>query len=71
MTELIASRIAWAASLDPTKAQVPTEETKYHRKVCPTRAIDDLFAFPPQPLTSNICAHNRRLSLRPLVRYLL
>ncbi|KAI0778599.1 pyruvate kinase [Trametes elegans] len=26
------SRIEWSASLDPTKAQVPTEETKYYRK---------------------------------------
>ncbi|CDO73198.1 hypothetical protein BN946_scf185007.g253 [Trametes cinnabarina] len=26
------SRIEWSASLDPTKAQVPTEETKFHRK---------------------------------------
>ena len=70
MAELITSRIEWAASLDPTKAQVPTEETKYHRKVCPIRATVDLFAFPPQPLTSNICAYNRRPSSQPLVRYL-
>lgn len=35
----ITSRIVWSASLDPTKAQVPTEETKFHRKVCPP--IDD------------------------------
>ena len=33
MANLITSRIEWSASLDPTKAQVPTEETKYHRKV--------------------------------------
>ena len=36
MANLITSRIEWSASLDPTKAQVPTEETKYHRKVCPS-----------------------------------
>ena len=29
----ISSRVEWSASLDPTKAQVPTEETKFHRKV--------------------------------------
>ncbi len=45
MPEIISSRIAWAASLDATKAQVPTEETKYHRKVSPVRAIVDLLAF--------------------------
>ena len=33
MSKAITSRIEWAASLDPTKAQVPTEETKFHRKV--------------------------------------
>ncbi len=31
----ITSRVEWSASLDPTKAQVPTEETKFHRKVRP------------------------------------
>lgn len=70
MTELITSRVAWAASLDPTKAQVPTEETKYHRKVCPFRAIVDLLAFQPQPLTSKMYVYNRHPSSQPLVRYL-
>ena len=32
-TMSVSSRVQWSASLDPTKAQVPTEETKFHRKV--------------------------------------
>ena len=45
----ITSRIEWSASLDPTKAQVPTEETKYHRKVCLQRSG---LLHAPQMLTS-------------------
>ena len=37
MSDKLTSRVQWSASLDPTKAQVPTEETKFHRKVCSDR----------------------------------
>ena len=35
----IRSRIEWFSQLDTTKAPVPTEETKFHRKVCCPRLV--------------------------------
>ena len=61
----ISSRVSWSASLDPTKAQVPTEETKFYRKVRFNRPSTERHA---QTNTISPSRVRRRPSSRPLVR---